>query len=141
MGSSCDFAKRFALYGCVGSLYFASSHLEGDVCSTVRHLRNVSQCFQSSRRRSIHDNTTSKVGSLESYRRMPGFIESEILPYLPFSNSNVTLNLWRYCWLFGRQYSNTNVASWEGYAHLNNTKHFYTLLKHILVIVRSLDLR
>lgn len=31
--------------------------------------------------------------------------------------------------------------SWEGRAHLDNTKRFYTLLKHILVIVRSLDLR
>lgn len=32
------------------------------------------------------------------------------------------------------------VCCWEGYTHHGNRKHFYTLLKHILVIVRSLDL-
>lgn len=71
---------------------------------------------------------------------MPGFTESQLLPYLLLSDLNVTINLWRYCWLFGRQYSDNTVANWEGYAHLNNTKHLNTLLKHILVIVRSLNL-
>lgn len=89
----------------------------------------------------IHCDTLGIDKSLSVlYRKMLGFIRRETLPYLVFSNCDVALKLWRFSWLFGRQSSNNKVPSWEGYAHFNNTKHFYALLKHILVIVRSLNL-
>lgn len=84
----------------------------------------------------------SKAGSLSVFsRRMPGFIESETLPCLVFSNLNVTLNFGGIVgYLEG---STLTVKSLAGKAMLTSTTQniFYTLLKHILVIVRSLDLR
>lgn len=70
--------------------------------------------------------------------------ESEILPYFYLSLIlNVTINL---CGgivvFFGRQHSNNEVAGWERLRSPQQHKtNFYLLLKHILVIVRSLDLR
>lgn len=105
-------------------------------------LRNVSQCFQKLLLEELQQKHRERIWKFEfdfitgrqaSFRLRYCLIHSSLILMSPF-----TLEVW---WLFGRQYSNSKVASWEGYTNLDNTKHFHALLKHILVIVRSLDLR
>lgn len=61
----------------------------------------------------MQDDTVGKSGSLsvsQENARLHKEKERDMLPYV-FSNLNVTLKLWRYYWLFGRQYLRIKVVA------------------------------